>query len=98
MKTIAAVQTEMGRKLVLDEQPRMPLKVRDFDGFLVAFNPGPQWHYFPSVSEIFVTLGIIATEVLGYVLIAKRFPIMTGVGGAAGRRPTTTTTYARGVA
>lgn len=47
------------------------------DTFLVAFTPGPQWSYFPSVGEILVTAGLVALEILGYVAIVKYFPILT---------------------
>ena len=33
-----------------------------FDTYLVAFNPGPGWHYFPSVPEMFISFGLIAIE------------------------------------
>ena len=33
-----------------------------FDTYLVAFRPGPHWSYFPSVTEILVTLGLIAAR------------------------------------
>jgi Ni/Fe-hydrogenase subunit HybB-like protein len=49
------------------------------DAFLTAFNPGDNWVYFPSLSEIFVTLGLIATETVAYVFIVKKFPILAGV-------------------
>ena len=51
-----------------------------FDTFLVAFDPGPGWHYFPSVPEMFITIGLIALELAAYVFIVKTFPIL---GGAA---------------
>jgi len=47
------------------------------DAFLVAFNPGPAWHYFPSVGEIFVTVGLVSLEILGYIAIVKYFPILS---------------------
>jgi Ni/Fe-hydrogenase subunit HybB-like protein len=47
------------------------------DAFLVAFNPGPQWSYFPSVGEIFVTIGLVSFEILGYIAIVKYFPILS---------------------
>jgi len=50
-----------------------------FDTYLVAFNPGPGWHYFPSVPEMFITFGLIAIELAIYVAIVKRFPIMAAV-------------------
>jgi Ni/Fe-hydrogenase subunit HybB-like protein len=53
------------------------------DTFLVAFNPGPQWSYFPSVGEILITVGLVAMEILGYIAIVRYFPILT----AQTRRP-----------
>ncbi len=55
------------------------------DAFLTAFNPGDNWIYFPSLSEIFITLGFIATETVAYVFIVKKFPILAGVSAAATR-------------
>jgi Ni/Fe-hydrogenase subunit HybB-like protein len=51
-----------------------------FDTFLVAFNPGPGWHYFPSVAEIFISVGIVSFELALYIALVKTFPIL---GGAA---------------
>ena len=36
------------------------------------------WAYFPSVSEILVTVGLVAFEILAYVAIVKTFPILSG--------------------
>ena len=47
------------------------------DTFLVAFNPGSHWFYFPSVGEIAITSGLVAIEVLGYIAIVRFFPILT---------------------
>lgn len=47
-----------------------------FNAFLFAFNPGPGYSYFPSVSEILVTVGLIATEILVYLLVVKIFPVL----------------------
>jgi Ni/Fe-hydrogenase subunit HybB-like protein len=49
------------------------------DVFLVAYNPGDGWVYFPSLAEILITLGLIATETVVYVLLVRRFPILAGV-------------------
>ena len=49
-----------------------------FDTFLVAFNPGPGWHYFPSIGETLITTGLVSMEILGYILIVKFFPILQG--------------------
>jgi Ni/Fe-hydrogenase subunit HybB-like protein len=49
-----------------------------FDTFLVAFMPGANWSYFPSVPEMTVTIGLVSFEVLAYVVIVKTFPILSG--------------------
>ncbi len=49
-----------------------------FDAYLVAFNPGPGWSYFPSIPEIVVTLGLVALEILVFILLVKSFPILGG--------------------
>jgi Ni/Fe-hydrogenase subunit HybB-like protein len=53
-----------------------------FDTYLVAFNPGPGWQYFPSVPEIFISVGIISFEIALYVFLVKRFPILGGISYA----------------
>jgi Ni/Fe-hydrogenase subunit HybB-like protein len=53
-----------------------------FDTYLVAFDPGPGWHYFPSVPEILVTVGLFAAEVAVYIALVKRFPILGGARSA----------------
>lgn len=50
-----------------------------FDTYLVAFNPGAGWHYFPSVPELFISIGLIAIELAVYVAVVKRFPILGGM-------------------
>jgi Ni/Fe-hydrogenase subunit HybB-like protein len=50
-----------------------------FDTYLVAFQPGPGWHYFPSVPEMFISFGFIAIELAIYVAVVKRFPIIAGM-------------------
>jgi Ni/Fe-hydrogenase subunit HybB-like protein len=52
-----------------------------FDTYLVAYNAGANWTYFPSVTELMITFGLVATEIAVYVFIVKKFPIL------AGRRP-----------
>lgn len=49
-----------------------------FDTYIVAFNPGPNWNYFPSVPELLITFGVIALEIALYIFIVKRFPILAG--------------------
>ncbi len=49
-----------------------------FDTYLVGFNPGTGWAYFPSVPELFITIGLIALEIMVYIVIVKKFPILSG--------------------
>ncbi|OIQ84523.1 putative Ni/Fe-hydrogenase 2 b-type cytochrome subunit [mine drainage metagenome] len=51
------------------------------DAYLVAYGR-PGWHYFPSVGELLVTLGIIALEVLAYIVFVKRLPVLHPVHAA----------------
>ena len=53
--------------------------------YLVAFRPGKQWSYFPSLPELLITFGIIAGEVAIYIAVVKRFPILSGAAPAAVR-------------
>ncbi|WP_020503331.1 Ni/Fe-hydrogenase cytochrome b subunit [Lamprocystis purpurea] len=47
-----------------------------FDAFLIAYNPGPGWQYFPGVGEILITLAIIAVEIMAYLFFVKKMPIL----------------------
>jgi Ni/Fe-hydrogenase subunit HybB-like protein len=49
-----------------------------FDTFLIAFDPGNGWSYFPSIPEFLMTLGLVASEVAAYIVLVKRFPILIG--------------------
>lgn len=53
--------------------------------YLIAFQPGAQWSYFPAVPELFITFGIIALEVALYIAAVKRFPILSGVTETSSR-------------
>lgn len=46
------------------------------DGFLIGYDTGPGWNYFPSIAEMLVTIGMFAIEVLGYIIITRRFPVL----------------------
>lgn len=47
-----------------------------FNVYLIGFDPGYGWTYFPSLAEFMITVGLIAIEILGYQLIVKTFPIL----------------------
>ncbi len=50
-----------------------------FSAYWFAFRPGEHWnYYFPSIFEIFVTVGLVAAEIAAFLYIIKRFPILTG--------------------
>jgi Ni/Fe-hydrogenase subunit HybB-like protein len=46
------------------------------NGFLIGYDTGPGWSYFPSIAEMLVTAGMFAIEVLGYIIITRRFPVL----------------------
>jgi Ni/Fe-hydrogenase subunit HybB-like protein len=48
------------------------------NGFLIGYShhTGSGWSYFPSFSEVMVTTGMFAIEVLGYIIITRRFPVL----------------------
>jgi len=50
-----------------------------FDTYITAYNPGPGKTYFPSLLEIYITVGVIALEITLYYVIVKRYPIIGGV-------------------
>ena len=46
------------------------------NGYLIGREVFNDFHYFPSLAEILVTLGMFAIEVLGYIVITRRFPVL----------------------
>lgn len=46
------------------------------NGYLVGYQTGDGWHYFPSFAELMVTVGIIAFEILAYIVIVRKFPVL----------------------
>ena len=48
------------------------------NGFLIGYghHTGSGWTYFPSFTEVMVTTGMFAVEVLGYIIITRRFPVL----------------------
>ena len=47
-----------------------------FNAFLIGFNASPGYIYFPSAGEIMVTVGIISFEILLYILVVRRLPVL----------------------
>jgi len=52
------------------------------DTYIVAYNPGPGWSYFPAVGEILITIGLIATETMVYLFVVRKFPILAGASAS----------------
>ncbi|UCD66827.1 MAG: Ni/Fe-hydrogenase cytochrome b subunit [Deltaproteobacteria bacterium] len=53
-----------------------------FNTYLVGFNPGEGWHYFPAVGEQFITYAIISAEILLYMIFVKKLPVLPSHGEA----------------
>ncbi|MDP2134941.1 MAG: Ni/Fe-hydrogenase cytochrome b subunit [Sulfuritalea sp.] len=45
-------------------------------GFLIGYDTGGDFNYFPTLAEVLVTAGMFAIEVLGYIIITRRFPVL----------------------
>jgi Ni/Fe-hydrogenase subunit HybB-like protein len=46
-----------------------------FNTYIVGFDPGNGWHYFPSAGEIIISLGIVSLEIMAFLYFIKRLPI-----------------------
>ena len=47
-----------------------------FDVFLVGYDPGGGYVYFPAATEILITVGVISIELVAYLFFVKRFPVL----------------------
>jgi Ni/Fe-hydrogenase subunit HybB-like protein len=56
------------------------------DTYLVGYNPGSNWSYFPALPEVLITLGILALEIMAYLYFVKRYPILAGGSSSAPAR------------
>jgi len=50
-----------------------------FNTYLIGFNPGGGYNYFPAFSEIMITVGIISMEIMAYLIFVKKFPVLPEV-------------------
>ena len=46
-----------------------------FNCYIIGFDPGNGWHYFPATGEIFISLGIVSMEIMAFLWFIKRLPI-----------------------
>lgn len=44
--------------------------------YLIGYNPGGDWSYYPSVAELLVTIGMFSFEVVLYLLFVKNLPVL----------------------
>ena len=47
-----------------------------FNAFLITYDPGPGYSYFPSTPEIMVTAGMVAIEIMVFLFVVKKFPVL----------------------
>lgn len=47
-----------------------------FNALIIGYTPSAGYVYFPSVIELLVSIGLLAVEVVGFIYIVKRFPIL----------------------
>lgn len=48
-----------------------------FNTYIIGFDPGTGWKYFPSVGEQMITYGLIAFEIAAYGVFVKVFPVFS---------------------
>lgn len=47
------------------------------NAFLIAHVPPAGYHYFPSATELSLTIGLVALKILVFIIVVKRFPIIS---------------------
>lgn len=47
-----------------------------FDAFIITFNPGAGYSYFPALPEILITVGMVAMEIMAFLFIIKQYPVL----------------------
>jgi Ni/Fe-hydrogenase subunit HybB-like protein len=62
-----------------------------FDTYLVGYDPGPGWSYFPSVNELLVSIGLASAGIAVFVFAAKKFPILSAGPAHGVRKPAQST-------
>ncbi len=45
------------------------------DSYFVAYNPGDQIHYFPSLPEMSITIAVAAFEILAFIILVRLLPV-----------------------
>jgi Ni/Fe-hydrogenase subunit HybB-like protein len=55
------------------------------DAFLVAYDTGAGWHYFPSMGELAFSVGLVAAEILAFIIAIRLLPVLPEAPPAAVR-------------
>jgi Ni/Fe-hydrogenase subunit HybB-like protein len=55
-----------------------------FNVYLIGFDPGQGWTYFPSLAEIMISVGIVSLELLCYQLLVKLCPVLPTIRTRSG--------------
>ena len=50
------------------------------DAYLVAYTTGGGWTYFPSMGELAITIGLIAFEILAFIIAIRILPVLPKMG------------------
>jgi Ni/Fe-hydrogenase subunit HybB-like protein len=50
-----------------------------FNAFLVGYIPPDGYTYFPSVTEILVSMGMVSMEIMAFLIFVKKLPILARV-------------------
>lgn len=62
-----------------------------FNALIVGYTPSAGYVYFPSAIELLVSIGLLAVEIVGFIYIVKRFPVLPPrthtVAPGAGKSP-----------
>jgi Ni/Fe-hydrogenase subunit HybB-like protein len=70
-----------------------------FSTFLIAYRPAiGGWHYFPALTEILITLGLVSAEVVAYIFVVKRFPVLSSARAPVARLKTAPVVFKPGSA
>ena len=70
-----------------------------FNALIIGYNPSAGYVYFPSVIELLVSIGLLALEIIAFMFIVKRYPILpprTHTVAPAGGKDTTGLAPGRG--
>jgi len=52
------------------------------NSYLVGYMTGPGWSYFPAFPELLATVGLVAIEILAYIVLVRRLPVLPALSAA----------------